>query len=563
MTPVCIKGICLWYTVTNAARGKASATAAPSATQSTTLLAPPPPPVIESQWSGGARFILRPRTEGDLDVKLKPLLEPAPTTVSDDGTIRFGDSLCILNHGTEVLLQAETSTSSPWGRSGVPTTGKILQPCARNTFSLARADRSDGYGESELHVHYGQLVNILASSFLTSEVLYLHMEGGSLAGGGAGSSPAGFATRCARQARWRVLPAPRPGSEHVPGKETPTTAAAAVSAAELIGQVVRVNEAVAFQFVGCGRLLASDMNMVKTEFGRECHVYGAIPPSSWPAQDNPLGPRRATWSFVNDVWADAVAEKEAQLGSAMAASIWLGAAKGSDRDPDFKEVVRLRHMQEIDSMTVFKGTDGDRRQERQENLSMLQSNGLGLHICERVFRELRANGVHGVVKARRNCVLADAGRTGMIPDKVFLGVLTSHGIYLLATEYQTMQQALGVTDGFVSYTKFFDLMEGVGMTEARRDEVRKAYSKLHAQKQDRQVTVEDLMRHWRPQCYPEILAGTMPEVDAFQDFFAQWTTIGADGIVSPETFYEYYRDVSMTFVQEWDFIDMMKRAWGT
>jgi len=214
-------------------------------------------------------------------------------------------------------------------------------------------------------------------------------------------------------------------------------------------------------------------------------------------------------------------------------------------------------------MTAFHGLASGERAEREEQLSNLKQKPDELRICQRVFGELRRNGIYCVVKLRHTCELADTDGTGLLRPEVFQGILTIHGILLLSSEQQMLQRALHVQDDVVSYARFFDLMEGVGMSEERREEVKKAYSKLHAQKRGRSVTVDDLMDTWNPSCYPDVQAGRMTPSEAFQDFFNFWTMLDADGCVSSDTFFGYYRGVSMYFTEEQDFVKMMRTAWGT
>merc|ERR1712232_562739 len=150
--------------------------------------------------------------------------------------------------------QADNSNSNsassllPPAKGGRATTAKLMSPCVRNTFMLARADRNDGYKEDDLEVHYGQAVNILANMFLSDEVLYLHMEGATDA---YGKSIPSFVPRSARQALWRIMPAPRSTLDRQP--ETELERAAQDLLIPRIGQVLRVNERVSLQSVRCGR----------------------------------------------------------------------------------------------------------------------------------------------------------------------------------------------------------------------------------------------------------------------------------------------------------------------
>jgi hypothetical protein len=514
--------------------------------------------LIHGSFEAGTRIRLRGARRAEVADEFKAALNPVPTTVHDAGTIRFGDSLCLLNHGTEILLQADPSgrrqicarSSKQQEEAFRVTTARVLHPCVRNSFMIARADRSDGF-EDNLDVHYGQEVWILASSSLSNQVLYLHLEAGS---DGGGESIPMLLPRGARRSRWRIIPAPEPPLESffAKGSEAARAYAAAIPKP---GQALRINERVALESVsGGGRLLMSDTELVSTGFGSECRVYAADPLPVWPDLDSEDGPKRATWSFVNDVWADAVATAEASTSAAG----WKDEEGDDFADDEYRHERLTREMEQT---PAFQRIGGDERH-RQEGLLEEFSQRSGQALAQRVFEAIRADGMHGVLRMRMECERADNSDDGTMAARTLQGILVNRGRHTNESEFQALCRALDVKeDGRVVYKHFFDLLEGGVMSDTRLAVVKKAYQKLSSVRTGAYVTADDLMNHWNPRCYPEVEAGVMDETEAFQDFVSLWRVADSNGCISAEVFLAYYRDVAMAYEDPDGFTKMMRTAW--
>eukprot|EP00927_Polykrikos_kofoidii_P026474 TRINITY_DN23555_c0_g1_i1.p1 TRINITY_DN23555_c0_g1~~TRINITY_DN23555_c0_g1_i1.p1 ORF type:complete len:534 (+),score=69.39 TRINITY_DN23555_c0_g1_i1:93-1694(+) len=498
-------------------------------------------------------------------------LNSVPTTVNEEGSVRFGDSLLLLHHGTEVLLQADRSLKDAVP-SGVAsrgetvamrlTTGRALLPCARNSWMAARADRSDGFMDS-LDVHYGQEICILTSPSLFDEALYLHLEAGPKVEGASQLVPM-LVSRGARRARWRVLPAPRSYS-HVQGNEAARNIEPAIPT---LGQVVRVNESVSLESVSCaGYLLVSDIKLVHTAFGAECEVFGEIPPTAWPsdtimsdAHTRIDGPKRATWSFVNDVWADRVAAVEA---------LRRGPIEWKDEIGDNFAEQNVRVEPEI-GQPPFQPPSSSERQRRESLVAELARKPESAFVG-RIFAALRAKGgMHGVRRARRACRVADTSPSarldgsgvvgGSISVSAFKGILGSRGVLLQSRELDALCRAFHAEDDVMNYSLFFDCMEG-SISNVRCGVIERAYRKLQRVAQGSFVTVDDLLANWNPRCYPEVVAGELEQKEAFQDFFSQWEVGHHEGRISAEDFMSYYSDVSMAYADSDQFIEMLRTAY--
>lgn len=488
------------------------------------------------------------------------VLTPVPTTVSDNGKIRFGDSLLLLNHRTEVLLQVDTSRAErvvdeshsqrKEFEAWLATTGKVLHPCARNTFTLARADRNDGFGDS-LDVHYGQIVRIMASSFLNhSHILYLHLQEDALSQHRTDPKyHALLLPRAATRTLWRIVPAPQPevdlNSELVRMPTPPPVA----------GEVVLVNHNISLVNVETGKMLMSDPHLVSTVFGVECRVFARAPHEREETEDLEIEDLRlpATWSFVNEGWVDAVEEAWANL---------TGRQQWKEDEGDDYSKGELKPSvpdpQELNPIEAYE-------RKRISDMLALVSQHPNIGFCNRIFPMLRSRGVHFIRKMRKMCEEADVLKGGVLPARVFEGILNSRMVRLKGREFDSLCEVFDANlddldSNFVSYEKFFWYMEGI-MCEERLDVVRRAYRQLVRCSEGNFVTIDSLMAFWHPECTREMQAGTMEEKEVCQDFLSQWDADNADGHISPEEFLRYYRDVSMCYEDTSEFVTMVKIAW--
>lgn len=490
----------------------------------------------------------------DLEEDFAALLRPEPTTVNENGTVRFGDSLLLLSHGTELPLQADASTelqvvddSHSQRRAFtamILTTGRVLDPCARNSFSVARAKRKDDFAEDDLELHYGQHMRLLASNSMAGgQLLHLHLEE-------PASPEEPFSTpvlfpRAAPRTTWRVLPAPLPPPEE--GKPPVRPPA--------MGQVVRVNEHVSLENVETGRVLMSATSgLVRNAFGAECEVfaedYGRLKP--FEVSDVEVRRQQATWSFVNEQWADAV--NHAERGRTG------GVHWKEDAGDDFAGV-RAPVEEEEEDIPAFHPLVGSERQELEDRLGRLTRDPRAASVVERIWPAIRAQGVHGARKFRRSCVGADVIRQGVVAVHGFEGLLANLPVRLQPPEFARLCEAFESPSvpNSVDYLLLFQFLGGI-MPEPRLDTLKRAYRRLKKASRGGHVTVETLMKNWNPRCYPGVSSQDDVKEARF-DFATQWEVLHHDGHVSPEDFLQYYSDVSIVYQDSADFIEMLRVAW--
>lgn len=96
-----------------------------------------------------------------------------PHTYSEDGKLRFGDKIMILNKKTQGFLVYDMGDKIITHDEAYATTTskKAKAPSARNIFVLSKAE-DDEYDDDI--IRYGQQIRIQANKFMTGKNLYLH-----------------------------------------------------------------------------------------------------------------------------------------------------------------------------------------------------------------------------------------------------------------------------------------------------------------------------------------------------------------------------------------------------
>jgi len=487
--------------------------------------------------------------------------------------VRFGDQLLLLNHATEVVLQADVSrketvvdeshSQKKQFDAFLVTTGKVLQPCPRNCFTAVRANRNDGFGDS-LNVHFGQEIRILASSFIGDQILYLHLQD-DLKSPGINKKlgvHAALLPRAGSRTLWRIVEAPPP-------EQRADGVYRALDPAPLPGQAVRVNDRMGIQNVETGRMLMSDLHLVNTGYGVECYTFAEVLGKGFEVRGAELGDALGTgvegdgrlcavWSFVNDTWVDQVDDARANHTG--------GHSWKDDQGDDFEQGARLALLQAEEDPIAFNPMEPNLAKDLQDRHKLLAADPR-TNVCRRIFPALRSRGVHFIRKMRKMCEQSDVMNNGVVAAHTFEGILAARVIRLTPSEFADLSEVFQsdlASDHddkvFIDYCKFFWFLEGF-MPEQRLDSVRRAYRKLKTVANARFVTVKTLMEHWNPESSRDVQQGHMDYKEACQEFIAQWDADNADGHITPEEFLRYYRDVSLCYEDGEEFVQMVKIAW--
>jgi hypothetical protein len=102
-------------------------------------------------------------------------MKRVPHTYTEDGYLRFGDKVMMLNKKTEGYLVFDMGDKIITHDEAYAntTSKKASTPCARNIFVLAKAEDTEEEYEDDI-IRYGQKIRIMANKFITGKNLYLH-----------------------------------------------------------------------------------------------------------------------------------------------------------------------------------------------------------------------------------------------------------------------------------------------------------------------------------------------------------------------------------------------------
>lgn len=469
---------------------------------------------------------------------MKYTLESLPTTHADDGFLHFGDSLMLLSHNTDGLLQADIADQVPVtdtarkDRTGASlSTGRMIASCPRNVLTISRVNDSDEFGNS-VFVHFGQVIRLGASAVLSDAPLYLYASQNGGEGLAEGETLTCLFSRASAGSCWRMMPCD--GRQR--DGETP----------------VKLGELVFLENVNTGHHLRSERAVRMNNYGNEWRVWASTPDP--PAADLKVWEKdayyhasSAGWAFVDMQWADAVVEDARNR-----------VERGSRNMPEGSIVPNDPGELLLNPVALAKHELGKIAMEVSDYTVLL-----------RVFPMLRGSGMHTVRKLRQMCEGADIMRNGTLPARTFEGILSWVAVRLQEGE---MDKLINMFDpdiddkddpqrvDTINYDAFFRVMEPK-MPDLRLEVVKDAYAKLKQTANGGFVEVSDLQRHWNPQCHPEVQKGAITEVEAQEDFLRMWDITSADAYVTWEEFLDYYRDVSCAVEANDIFFEIVRCAW--
>ena len=102
-------------------------------------------------------------------------MKRVPHTYSEDGYLRFGDKVMMLNKKTEgyLVFDMDDKIITHDEAYANTTSKKATTPCARNIFVLSKAEDTEEDYDDEV-IRYGQKIRIMCNKYITGKNLYLH-----------------------------------------------------------------------------------------------------------------------------------------------------------------------------------------------------------------------------------------------------------------------------------------------------------------------------------------------------------------------------------------------------
>lgn len=114
--------------------------------------------------------------------------------------------------------------------------------------------------------------------------------------------------------------------------------------------------------------------------------------------------------------------------------------------------------------------------------------------------------------------------------------------------------------GTIDFDEFLVAIKG-DLNDFRRGLIERAYREKLDINNDGQVTLDDIAKIYDASCHPDVVNGKKTPEDVYMEFMKKWDTQEADGIVTLDEFFEYFKDVSACIDKDDYFELMMKQAW--
>lgn len=180
-----------------------------------------------------------------------------------------------------------------------------------------------------------------------------------------------------------------------------------------------------------------------------------------------------------------------------------------------------------------------------------------LQIVRNTVNERGNYAIRGIGRSFR---IMDDGGDGMLDHEDFKYGLKDYGVHLSDPEFKCLVQAFDENgDGLISFDEFLVNLRGP-LNDRRKALISQAFAILD-NTGDGRVTLADIEKVYNAREHPEVIAGKKTEKEVLQEFLQQWDKNDGDGIVTPDEFLEYYRDVSASVDDDDYFELMMRNAW--
>lgn len=154
----------------------------------------------------------------------------------------------------------------------------------------------------------------------------------------------------------------------------------------------------------------------------------------------------------------------------------------------------------------------------------------------------------------------DNNRDRKVSEQEFRDGLSDFGIKIKPHDVSILFQVIDRHhDGTIDFDEFMYAIRGE-INDFRKELIMRAFRILD-KTGDGMVTVEDLAEVYKTSSHPLVKAGKMSHEQCLREFMRQWDTIEEDGIVSPNEFLEYYKNVSASIDDDKYFKVMIENAW--
>lgn len=420
-----------------------------------------------------------------------------PQTFSNDGLIRFGDSLMVKNKASNGVLVFDSGDriTSHDEAYACTTTDKNVGPIARSVIVITKAE-ADAHTDNLLR--FGQKIRLESTTHLLGKKTYLHS---------CQISPLAFA-RFSRNQEVCMI------SKNIYNTVWRVVHANPNFRVSTIGEPIRASEEIIIEHCATAQFLSSDKIKYGNEFGTEFEVSVCSHTTNNKSQALNL-------EKIGKLTVDQ--PTKLQLDQ----NIWTfltatdpSLAEPAEEAPVYSVQVLIA---DIKNKIMTRGTTGVR--------------GLS-----QMFKILDKNGNH------------------QLDMEEFYWGLKDFGLSLTEAEAQSVLSAFDKDgNGTVDFNEFLRAIRG-SLSEARLTWIRKAYQKLDVNG-DGTVKLDDIAKLYDVSKNPDVISGKAVPKDVYMSYMSLWDTQVADGIVTFDEFLDYYKDISASIDSDAQFVSMIKSAW--
>jgi Ca2+-binding EF-hand superfamily protein len=427
-----------------------------------------------------------------------------PQTYSQDGTLRFGDSIMLSNKQTTgVIVMNNLEKVKNYDEAfGVTTTTKVTGPSVRNILVLQRYEERDGFEGNE--VHYGQKVKFQNTSQFHRRKLNLHSTQ---------ASPSMHAPKSRNQEVCAILKDDYDCIWEIEHCDPNVRF-------EMYGELVPANHSVLIKHCSTNHFLASDSIVHKNQYGGEFEVSVKSYSQNKKTQNLAL---EKTGMITSDVPTRFQQDQ----------NLWMICTA-----PDPSYAVPLEGEEEYTIEDLLRDIKN----------RLLERSSFGIRGLSRIFKAMDNDGNHQL----------DA-------DDFWWGIIDFCGgskdsIIITKQEASQIIKALDRDgNGTLDFDEFLRFLRG-DLNDFRKGLIRQAYAKLDVNN-DGLVKLDDIVELYDASEHPDVINGKKTENDVYREFMDKWDTQEKDGIITIEEFFDYFKDVSASIDTDDYFEVMMKSAW--
>jgi len=180
-------------------------------------------------------------------------------------------------------------------------------------------------------------------------------------------------------------------------------------------------------------------------------------------------------------------------------------------------------------------------------------------LVQRVLDVIKRRGSQSVRSLNRSFKIMSRGHSRMHREDLKDG-LQRYDVHVSSEDFAILLNYFDADgDGTVSVSEFMLALRGE-INERRLDLIHQAYGVLD-KSGDGMVTAKDVEAAYDTSSHPKVMSGEWTHAECVKEFMKLWDTQEADGIITLSEWEEYYRDISAGIDNDDEFELLIRNAW--